>query len=410
MKLGNRKWCLLLTACLLMGLVAGLGVVALPSRAPSGNLVSHQSTRTVDGNPIDWTGTPGADNTYVVSNGEGIWTDIAQDDTGNGSYIYPNCTHSEPLIIDYAGAPWTGPPTEALAYTDKYVAGTEPFWYKHGGMVDFREFRVTGDLEYLYILLRFENMGSQEIAVEWNRDVHVPGSPANDTNFGKILAQVYIDKDRVSGSGNTTATMFGNFEFDPACAWEVVINVAGDVLRGYPNVQLADGTTYYHNNSADCYANCDIYPSAIEMKVPYSEIGDPKGGAWRFMVVVGGFDEGRWRQVWNTTLAKDWGWPPLFRFVGGEGEDPLPDDPTTMGNDPNIIDMAFFNASQYADQEALLKSFTTGQLVVIDAYQTIYFDENGDVIPWVPIYSLPILLMVILYVKKKRLNRLVEHQ
>ncbi len=356
-------------------------------------------TRTVDGDPSDWIGIPGGDNTWTVSNGEGIWRDIAQDDTGNGSYIYPNCTHSEPLIIDYAGAPWTGPPTEALAYTDKYVAGTEPFWYKHGGMVDLREFRVTGDHSYLYLTLRFENMGSQEIAVEWNKDVHVPGSAANATGFGKILAQVYIDQDRIPSSGRTNATMFGNFLIAPEAAWEVVIDIAGDPYSeypdgdgyGFPRVEFANGTIYALNDtvaSADplqpqkavyIQANCDIYPSCIELKVPYHVIGDPRGKTWRFVVVAGGYDEGKWRQVWSTETAKLYGWPPLFRFCGGEGEDPWSGDPTTMGNDPNIIDMAF-TASQ-AQQEALLNEFqTTGQLVQINAYQDVEFDV-GPVTP-----------------------------
>jgi len=396
MRMGKRKWCLL-AAWLLMGLVGlAIGSAALPSIVPAGNLVNAQSTRTVDGNPSDWIGTPGADNSWVVSNGEGIWRDAASDDTGNGSYIYPNCTHTSPAIPDSKG--WEG---YAYAYTG-YPGGGR----RGGGMVDLREFRVTRDISNLYILLRFENMGSQAIAVEWNQGAHTAGSGANDTNFGKILAQVYIDTDRVSGSGRTDAAMLGNFEFDAACAWEVCIDVAGDVCRGYPRVELADGTIYYHNVSSDCYANCDIY-SAIEMKVPYSEIGDPTGKTWRFMVVVGGFDEGRWRPVWDTEMAKLMGWPPMFRFIGGEGMDPPPGEP---GNDPNIIDMAF--TASKAEQEALLNSFTklpgTG-VVVINKYQ----DINMDTVPWIPIYSLPILLIImtaILYVRKKKLSRFVEHQ
>ena len=353
---------------LLLALMLFFGVFSASVTAPS--------TKTIDGDPSDWTGTPGADNSWSVSAGEGIWRDIAQDDTGNGSVIYPNCTHSSPLIIDYAGAPWTGPPTEALAYPDKYVAGTEPFWYKHGGMVDLKEFRVTADSSNLYILLRFENMGSQEIAVEWNKEVHTSGSGANDTNFGKILAQVYIDKDRVLGSGRTDATMQGNFEFDPLCAWEVVLNVAGDVLRGYPNVQLADGTTYYHNVSADCYADCDIYPSAIEMKVPFSEIGDPRGKTWRFVVVAGGFDEGKYRYISSTKwLTVDVSWMALFHFAGQAGEW------WGLGNDSNIVDMAF--TASKAEQEALLNSFSS--LVVIDKYRDVHFSDTGDVSTTLPV-------------------------
>jgi len=315
--------------------------------------VSAPSTKTIDGNPADWTGTPGPDNTWTVSNGEGIWRDIHNDDTGNGSYIYPNCTHTIPPIYDSKG--WQG---YAYAYTG----------YPHGGMVDLREFRITADSSHLYILLRFENMGSRVIAIAWNKPVI--GIPEREDTFGKILAQVYIDKDRVPGSGRTDATMLGNFRIAPECAWEAVIDVAGDLLRGFPRVQLADGTTYYHNKSTDCYANCDIYPSAIEMKVPFSEIGDPRGKTWRFTVVAGGFDEGNWRQVWNTTLAVGMGWPYMFRFIGGEGSDP-----PNMGRDPNIIDMAF--TKNTAEQEALLDSFSS--LVAINKYKDVYFSSSGDV-------------------------------
>jgi len=322
--------------------------------------VAAPSTKTIDGSPADWTGTPGPDNTWTVSNGEGIWRDIHNDDTGNGSYVYPNCTHTEPPIPDSKG--WEG---YAYAYTG-YPGGGR----RGGGMVDLKEFRVTADSSHLYILLRFENMGSRVIAIAWNKPVIIP---EREDTFGKILAQVYIDKDRVPGSGRMDATMLGNFRIAPECAWEAVIDVAGDLLRGFPRVQLADGTTYYHNKSTDCYANCDIYPSAIEMRVPFSEIGDPRGKIWRFIVVVGGFDEGLWRQVWNITFAKELGWPPLFRFIGGEGGDNW--SPGGYGNDPNIIDMAF--TASKAEQEALLNSFSS--LVVINKYRDVYFSSNGDI-------------------------------
>ncbi len=353
---------------LLLALMLFFGVFGVSVIAPS--------TKTIDGDPSDWTGTAGADNTWTVSAGEGIWRDIEGDDTGNGSYIYPNCTHSDPAIPDYAG----GPDGNAYCYTGWPGGGKDP----QGGMVDLREFRVTADSSNLYILLRFENMGSQAIAVEWNKDAHTPGSGANDTNFGKILAQIFIDKDRVPGSGRTDPSMnpwwgySGNFLIDSSAAWEANIQVAGDVCRGYPRVELADGTTYYHNVSSDAYADCDIYPSAIEMKVPFSEIGDPRGKTWRFIVVAGGFDEGTWRQVWNKTRAIADGWPPLFKFLGGEGADWWAGG---MGNDPNIIDMAF-TASQ-AEQEALLDSFSS--LVVVDKYRDVIFSSTGDVSTTLPV-------------------------
>lgn len=387
MKLNKMKCCFLV-AFLLSGLASGLGAAAQPSRAPSGPRVSIQSTRTIDGDPSDWTGTPGGNNTFVISNGEGIWRDVHLDDTGNGSYVYPNVTHSEPAPI---------PPP--------FPPHFEYIGYPHGGMVDLMEWRATADSANLYMMFRFYNMGSTEIATEWE---------GSEFGFGKILAQVYIDKDRVPGSGRTNATMFGNFFIAPGAAWEIVINVAGNAPRGFPRIEFANGTEYYLNSSTYCQANCSIYPSCIEIKVPRSVIGDYRRQTWRFIVVVGGFDEGHWRQVWSTELAKLYGWPPLFRFVGGEGEDWL----GGMGNDPNIIDMAF--TSSQAEQEALLNEFqTTGQIVEIDAYQEIYFDASGDVslppvggfiipanklellVPWISVGSAVLITITTVVIRKR---------
>jgi len=411
MKVGKKKWCLLLTAFLLMGLTTGLGVAAPPSMRPPRVSTTHDPI-TIDGDPSDWFGTAGPANTYYIDTGEGIWRDAAFDDTGNGSYIYPNCTHTSPAIPDSKG--WEG---YAYAYTG----------YPHGGMVDLMEFRVTGNDTTLFLMFRFENMCNQAVAVEWNKDAHTSGSAANATGFGKILIQVYIDQDGISGSGRTNSTMWGNFLFPSEAAWDAVIDIAGDPCAhtyaggyGFPRVEFADGTIHVLNDTVASanplqprkavyiQADCDIYPSCIELQVPYSVIGDPRGKGWKFFMLAGGYDEGRWRQVWAT---EDIGFMALFRFHGGEGSDP-PD----MGLDPNIVDMAFTNKSAYASQEALLNSFsTTGQLVVVDSYLNIYFDENGDVIvPWIPIYSLlvllPILLMAILYARKKKLGQFVEHQ
>jgi|GEM_PF-1169531 len=388
-------------------LVLGLPVITLSMAAVKNTTtvpVSPSSivNLTVDGDPSDWVGIPSGDNTYTVSNGEGIWRDMAFDDTGNGSYIYPNGTHTGPPIFDSAGAPWStvDGKTVALAYTDKF-GGTsvEPFWYKHGGMCDLKEFRVRGNESHLFMMFRIENMGSQAIVNEYNAPggTHWPSDPrfpyVNATGFGKILIQVYVSKDPEATSGRKNATMYGNFNL--SSPWDFVVDVAGDVTwssqypLGYPRVEFANGTVVHLNQtvpSSDRYqpykatyvqANCDIYPACIEMAVPYSIIGDPALQTWRFYVVVGGFDEGRWRQVWSTEWAQMMGWPPLFRFCGGEGEDPG-GFVYGMGNDPNIIDMAF-TASQ-AKQEALLNEFqTTGQLVQIGAFQDVHFDANGDV-------------------------------
>jgi len=409
------KYCLLVL-CLLAGLTTGLVV---SSMASSNGLVTtdHTPPIIIDGDPSDWTGINSATNDWNISDGEGIWNDTYFDDTGNGSYIYPNGTHTGPPIPDSAG----GPDGYAYAYTG----------YPHGGMVDLREFRVTGNDTCLFMMFRIENMGSQAIACEYNAPggTHVPSDPrfpyVNATGFGKILIQVYVSKDPDATVGRTNATMWGNFNL--SSPWDFVVDVAGDVTwsstypLGYPRVEFANGTVHHLNDTVDSSAplqpkraiytqgDCNIYPACIEIAVPKTIIGDFDLQTWRFWVVIGGLDEGRWRQVWSTSWAVNMGWPANFRFVGGEGEDPG-GTVYGIGNDPNIIDMAFIGST--AEQEALLNEFQTTNFTVVNAYKDITFEDNV-VVPWTPLYSLlvivPILLVILAYIRKPKLNRTVKH-
>ena len=379
------KFALLLLAILLLGMF-------------SASVSAHSAT--IDGNLADWTGTPPAtDNTWTVSAGEGIWRDAAADDRGNGSYIYPNNTIGG--IPDSMG----GPDGNAYQYTGYPGGGV-----RGGGFLDLREFRITADSGALYMLFRFENMGRSDIALEWNYWCHNTtwGWDSNATGWGKLKLEVYIDEDRIPGSGRTDTnsptptnpTDGGNFLIDPSAAWEDCVDIQGDNRRftyeswpvppayiggGLPRVISSDGTETLLNQSSGLGTKClytqgnpDIYPSAIEMKVPYWALqASPLGKTWRFTVVVGGADEGNWRQVWNTSLAVGMGWPYMFRFIGGEGGDSWAGG---YGNDPNVIDMAFTKSQ--AAQEAMLNSFTklpgTG-LAVVKAYQDVYFTSSGDV-------------------------------
>jgi len=414
----RKKKCCLLVTFLLAGLTMGL---VLPSMAGSKGLVSILSTRTVDGDPDDWTGINKVANSWNISNGEGIWKDAAFDDTFNGTLIYPNATMGPPgsdglgIVPDSAGAPWEALPDRyAFHITDKFggVRPDDP-WYKHGGMVDLSEFRITADDSYLYMMVRFENMGSQAIACDWNYYAHnaTINPVANETNYGKIIVQVFIDEDQVYGSGRTNTTRNGNFLISNASAWEALVTIAGDTNRPgsrCPDVVLANGTRIMLNTSTYSYGDCDIYPSCIEIKVPFSAVGDPRGETWRFTVVAGAMDEGNYRQVVNTTLAKAMGWPTNYAFCGGEGDFTWLNG---MGNDPNIIDMAF-TPNQTA-QEAILNNFTklpgTG-LAVIKAYQDIEFDAEGNVIPWTPLLAIPIAVIALVIARKKLKLPKTEHQ
>ncbi len=369
--------------------------VALLALATFSTPVMASSTKTIDGNPSDWTGTPGATNTFVISQGEGIWNDAAMDDTGNGSVTYPNGTMSPPgwggygIVNDSAG----GPDGYAYYYTEQFTGTTnEPTWQGHGGMVDLREVRITADSANLYMMFRIENMGNTAIACQWisGNYLSVPLNPyANATKIGKIMLQVFIDEDRVYGSGRTNTTRNGNFLIDPSAAWEALVSITGDLHapgRETPDVVLADGTRILLNSTTYMMGDSDIYPACIEVKVPFTALGpmgNPLGKTWRFTVVMGGSDDNWYRVVANATWAQANGWPLGSFFYPGENMPPWAINATlglAGGQGPNVIDMAF--TPDQATQEAMLNNYTrapgTG-LAVLKAYQDITFSASGPV-------------------------------
>jgi hypothetical protein len=316
---------------LVLALVSVLSVSALVIAA-GGTTVYTRLTRTVDGDPGDWIGAFPRENSWQVSNGEGIWEDGRGDDRGPGTYIYPTGTH------------------DGL----KQELGYAPKIYTEGS-VDLTEFRICADDQYLYVLFRLRNMGLNIVATQWGAEKY---------GFGRQLIQVAIDTDRVSGSGRTDLveeTYHANAKLSADAAWEWLICIDGYTPMVYSTTQGFDleliGGKLRANASND----------TIEVAVPLSTIGDPTGKTWRFTVSVGGYDEGHYRQVWNTTLAENDGWPPYFRFMGGEGRDP-----PNAGLDPNIMDIAFTIST--TQQQSILSEYkTTGAIVEIDAYQDITF-------------------------------------
>ena len=314
--------------------VALIGIVTFSTPVVAG------STITVDGDPSDWTGTAGSDNTYVVSAGEGIWKDAAGDDTGNGSYVYMNGTHDH-----MTGPPWNYP-----------VAPFIMTGWPNGGCNDLTEFRVTADSNYLYLMFRVYNMGNSEIANQWGDAQRGLG--------GKIMFQVTIDQDR-DGTGRTdmnNSDTWANFLVASAQAWEAMVTITGRGGTEGARVELEDGSIHYLDQS-DIRGNGNY--SCAEIRVPISIVGDPAGKTWRFGAVVGHEDGGHYRAVCNST---PWA---AFHPYGGEGLDNYAD----MGNDPNMFDMAFTTSK--AAQEAMIGAFSS--LAVIEAYQDIKFSSSGPV-------------------------------
>jgi len=307
-------------------------VVPVLLAATTETTVSTRLTKTVDGNPSDWIGAAPSENTWAISGGEGIWEDGRGDDRGPGTYIYPTGTH-DGLKPDLGYAP--------KIYTE--------------GCVDLTEFRVCADDENLYILLRIRNMGLPIVATQWGADKY---------GFGRQTIQVAIDTDRVSGSGRTDLvedTYHANVALSDSSAWEWLICIDGYTPMIFSTTQQFDLELTGGQMMGDASKD------TVEVAVPLSTIGDPTGKTWRFTVVIGGYDEGHYRQVWNTTLAEADGWPPYFRFMGGDGRDP-----PNAGVDPNVIDVAF--TSSTVQQQTMLAQYkTSGTVSTISAYEDVTF-------------------------------------
>jgi len=202
---------------------------------------------------------------------------------------------------------------------------------------DLLEWRVTNDLDKVYFLFRVANVTNP-----WN----------GPNGFSHQLPIILIDQDRVQGSGRTDVIREANCRVSDNAAWEFAIwasgwhigaeDAAGNAYEDFSDAVVAG------NTSTDC----------IEMGIPISFLGDPSGETWRFTVILGPEEYQHCRRVDANVSTNCIG--------GGEGNS------TYIGNDPNFLDLAFYNSTE--EQEAELGEFsTTGSLVVLNGYKDITF-------------------------------------
>ncbi|MEM2679113.1 MAG: hypothetical protein QXU01_01665 [Candidatus Hadarchaeales archaeon] len=190
------------TVAVLLVFTVSLGVLLAPA--------SFAGTRTVDGNPNDWIGTPpAAVNTYTVENGEWIW----KDNTGDQR-------------------------------TD--VEGHEN--------CDMSEFRVTGDTENIYFLLRFTNM----------------------TDAWRVLVYIAVDT-TLNSAGNEWFPDFTTTLVNANARWERVIK-ASVATTGYYN------TSWQYTTAGASYFSATN--KTVEISMPWSALGVSLPATLRFTVMI----------------------------------------------------------------------------------------------------------------------------
>ncbi len=265
---------------LILALLLLASMLTLSSISPA-EAIRHAPI-TVDGDPADWTGTPGAANTWVYNDTakEWIWTDEVSDDTGwNGNYTYPAAT------------------------------------FFTGGDADLTELRVAWNESHVFFLLTFDNITD----VGW---VDAVGWLSDPVQAETTAVAICIDIDRVNGSGMDLVDDGGDgisadVRLNSTDYWEYLIEICfGDLVLWYYDGEFI-GESF---RNFPCAANTTVYET-IEFVVPISAdpfagLPDPEGGWWMLYVFIGLQDNEHFREV--NAVASEWN--------GGGGSD-SPDDP-----------------------------------------------------------------------------------
>ncbi len=167
--------------------------------------------RRIDGNPSDWLGQPpSTDNTYKYSNGEFIWRDKVGDEI-------------------------------------TYFSNPDP-------SVDIEEIRITGDDEYMYMLIKMNNITTV-------------------TGNGAPLVMIAIDYN--SSTGNTDLPSYIDYTLDQQYAWDSLILVplgSGlDVDGDHRYELLVYSSSWYI--IGDIGDEAAVNNNYIELKVKWSSLG-----------------------------------------------------------------------------------------------------------------------------------------
>ena len=183
------------------------------------------------------------------------------------------------------------------------------------GLFDILNFKIGYDDQNLIITMKFG-----EITNPWNAP----------SGFSHPLIQVYIDKDRVSGSGNTDPDQNANVKISPDFAWETLVRADGWLKYGLFENQSQFG-------GVDAIA--DTLEKTITITAPLSLVGTPTED-WAYVVLVGSQDFQAFRE--RLSVAQEW-------KLGGGDDGPY---------DPNVVDML---VPEGADQDLILNDYSVAE-------------------------------------------------
>lgn len=237
----------------------------------------------VDHNIGDWIGLPSVQpNKSVIDKGEFIYRDFKGDDKGPGKYSYPK----NPKVSKGA---------------------------------DIREFRITYDDKRIYFLIKTSRPN------EWWAPYRLIAIDEDGFMGGKkgstVLAQGDIDElDSYNGC-------YAELCVDKSLACEYVIGISstykGRIWDSNGKlVAKCDG----NENDTPGFKVADANWYAIEIAVPFSIIGDPRGKVWRFIVAAGLQDKDILREIYYK--QDDW-------HGGGSKDKTKFED----GPDPDVYDL-----------------------------------------------------------------------
>jgi len=234
---------------------------------------------------------------------------------------------------------------------------------------DLTHFKVSADENYVVFEFTYDNLGGNVWTAAYGFSLQYP--------------EVYIDKDRVSGSGKTS-TYGANLQVASADAWEVALTIGPDPSWNPPApnaVYIAedngDVTTYGGNMVISVDNNTVI------AKVPIALTGEPTDG-WAYTVITGGWDTGHMRGI-QIGAPSDW-------IGGGADENAL-----IVGVVPLAYDIL---VPKGMDQSTVLKSYDINAATATAGYATVHAVSPATEAPAsaFPLSTLAVIIVVIVVI------------